>query len=101
METFSTLLALCAGNSPVTGEKASDAEFWCFLWSAPEQTVEYRDAGDFRPNHTYYDVTVMCSGPSKEQKHHQTSDFYLLWLVEFIIDFWACLLMISSFQTRD
>ena len=24
--------------SPLT--KASDAEFWCFLWSAPEQTVE-------------------------------------------------------------
>ena len=46
METFSALLALCAGNSPVTGEKkipltkASDAELWCFLWSAPEQTAE-------------------------------------------------------------
>ena len=30
--------------SPVTGPfpltKASDAELWCFLWSAPEQTVE-------------------------------------------------------------
>ena len=40
MESFSALLVLCAGNSPVTGEfphtKASDAEFWCFLWSAPE-----------------------------------------------------------------
>ena len=31
METFSVLLALCAGNSPVTGEKASDAELWCFF----------------------------------------------------------------------
>ena len=35
METFSTLLAICAGNSPVTGEfpaqKASDAELWYFL----------------------------------------------------------------------
>ena len=43
METFSALLAVCAGNSPVTGEfpsKARDAEFWCFLWFAPEQTVE-------------------------------------------------------------
>ena len=39
-ETFSALLAIYAGNSPVTGEfpaqKASDAELWCFLWSAPE-----------------------------------------------------------------
>ena len=36
METFSALLALCAGNSPVTGEfphtKASDAELWCFFY---------------------------------------------------------------------
>ena len=33
-ETSSALLAICAGNSPVTGEfpaKASDAELWCFL----------------------------------------------------------------------
>ena len=40
METFSAILALCAGNSPVTGEfpitKASDVELWCFLWFAPE-----------------------------------------------------------------
>ena len=46
METFSTLLALCEGNPPVTGDrwipltKASDAELWYFLWSAPEQTIE-------------------------------------------------------------
>ena len=40
METFSALLAFCAGNSPVTGDghrwiprtKASDEELWCFLW---------------------------------------------------------------------
>ena len=41
MDTFSTLLALCEGNLPVTGGflwKASDAELWCFLWSAPEQS---------------------------------------------------------------
>ena len=40
METFSVLLAICAGNSPVTGEfprtKAGDAELWYFRWSAPE-----------------------------------------------------------------
>ena len=33
---MSALLALCAGNSPVTG----DAELWCFLSSVPEFTVE-------------------------------------------------------------
>ena len=36
METFSALLALCEGNSPVIGQwipltKASDAELWCFF----------------------------------------------------------------------
>ena len=40
MEKFCALLALCAGNSPVPGEfshtKASDADLWCFLWSASE-----------------------------------------------------------------
>ena len=39
-KTFSALLAFCSWNSPVTLTKASDAELWCFLWSAPEQTVE-------------------------------------------------------------
>ena len=41
METFSALLApFCVGNSPGTGEfpsqRPSDADIWCFLWSAPE-----------------------------------------------------------------
>ena len=34
---FQWLLALCEWN-PLT--KASDAELWWFLWSAPEQTIE-------------------------------------------------------------
>ena len=41
METFSALLAICAGNSPVSGEfpaqKASDADLWCFLCSVISQ----------------------------------------------------------------
>ena len=37
MEIFSALLVICAGNSPVS---VSDAELWCFLWPAPEWTVE-------------------------------------------------------------
>ena len=35
METFSALLAICAGHSPVF-TKASDTELWCFLWSASD-----------------------------------------------------------------
>ena len=43
-------LGLCKGTGPLWGEsishwqisltKASDAKLWCFLWSAPEQTVK-------------------------------------------------------------
>ena len=40
METFSALLAICAGNSPgprwIPRTKASDAELWCLLSSVPE-----------------------------------------------------------------
>ena len=62
METFSALLALCAGNSLVPGAaldftKASDAELWCFLWS--NDWVDNRDAGDLRRHCVHYDVTVM------------------------------------------
>ena len=46
MEIFSALLAFCKRNSPAIGgfpyTKASDAELWCFIWSAPEQTIEQR-----------------------------------------------------------
>ena len=44
MAAFSALLVLCEGNPlghrwiPLT--KASDEVLWCFLWYAPEQTVE-------------------------------------------------------------
>ena len=40
VETYSALLVLCVGNSPVTGEfpaqRPVTRSFWCFLWSAPE-----------------------------------------------------------------
>ena len=40
METFSELLALWGESTGWL--KASDAERWCFPWSAPEQTVEQK-----------------------------------------------------------
>ena len=46
------LLALCA---------ASDAELWCFLWSAPwiNGWVNNREYGDLRRHWAHYDVIVM------------------------------------------
>ena len=34
------LLGESTGHRRIPLIKASDAELWCFLWSAPEQTVE-------------------------------------------------------------
>ena len=68
MDTFSALLALCAGNSPVTGEfptqKASDAELWCILWSAlyVYSWVNNHGAGDLGRHRAHYTVIVMTSG---------------------------------------
>ena len=42
--------------------KASDAEFWCFLWlicTWINSWVNNREAGDFRCHWAHYDVTVM------------------------------------------
>ena len=45
--------------------KASDAELWCFLWSAPEQNN--REAGELRCHQAHYDVTVMNNLIEAEQ----------------------------------
>ena len=43
--------------------KASDAELWCFLWSAPKKSgwVNIRGAGDLRRHRAHYDVIVMLA----------------------------------------
>ena len=64
METFSTLLALCVGNSPVTGEfpaqrpvtRSFDVFFDLRL---NKHLSKHREAGDFRRHCAHYDVIVM------------------------------------------
>ena len=64
METFSALLTICAGNSPVIGEfhaqrpvtRSFDAFFDLRLTHDLENN---RDADDFRLYHAHYDVIVM------------------------------------------
>ena len=64
METLSALLALCVGNSPVTGEFPTKGQWhgalmlslicaWINGW------VNNREAGDLRCHHAHYGVTVM------------------------------------------
>ena len=64
METFSALLAICAGNSPVPGEfPAQRPVTWSFeaslicVWI--NGWVNNREAGDLRRYRAHYDVIVM------------------------------------------
>ena len=42
--------------------KASDAELWCFLWSAPnERLSKHGETGDLRRHRAHYDVMIMWS----------------------------------------
>ena len=64
METFSALLAICAGNSPVPGEfpaqrpvtRSFDVFFIC---ARINSWVNNGEAGDLRRNRGHYDVIVM------------------------------------------
>ena len=50
-----------AGNRGIPLTKASDAEHWCFLWSAPgiNGRVNSREAGDLIRHRSHYDLIVM------------------------------------------
>ena len=64
MEAFSALLALCARNSPASGEFPSQRPvtqsfdiFFVCAWI--NGWVNNREAGDLRRNRAHYDVIVM------------------------------------------
>ena len=64
METFSALLAICAGNSPVPGDfprtQASDAEPpFSLIYARINGWVNTGEAGDLIRHHAHYDVIVM------------------------------------------
>ena len=59
-------MALCAGNSMVTGEfpwKGQWRELWCFRWSVPwiNGWENIREAGDSRRHRAHNDVIVMIN----------------------------------------
>ena len=62
METFSTLLALCAGNSVVTGEFPSQRpvtqSFDVFFDLRLNKRLS-KQSRCLRRHHTHYDITVM------------------------------------------
>ena len=63
MEPFSALLALCAGDSPATGEFPHKGQWrgvlmFSLICASINGWVNNREAGDLRPHRTHYDVTV-------------------------------------------
>ena len=67
METFSALLAFCAGNSPATGEFPSQRPVtwsfggFCFICTWVNGWINQRETGDLRHHRAHYDVIVMNS----------------------------------------
>ena len=69
METFSALLAICVGNSSVTGEipaKGQWRELWVFFCAWINGWVNNRGNGDLRFRRAHYDVNaMMCETRSR------------------------------------
>ena len=64
METFSALLALCAGNSPVPVNSPHKGQWrgalmFSFICAWINNGVNNREAGDLRRHRGHYDVNVM------------------------------------------
>ena len=61
METFSALLDICAGNSPVTSKPRQwrGALMFSLICAWTTGWVNNREAGDLRRHRTHYDVIVM------------------------------------------
>ena len=63
METFSALLAICTGNSPVPGEfpaqRPVTRSFGVFFDLRLNKQLHNREAGDLRRHRAHYDANVM------------------------------------------
>ena len=62
MDTFYALLAICAGNSPVTGEFPSQSPVtrtFSLIYVWIDGWVNNGEAGDLRRHRAHYDVTVL------------------------------------------
>ena len=71
MESFSVLLAICAGNSPVTGEFPHKGQWrgalmFSLICTRINGLANNGAAGDLRRHRAHYDVTVMIDAMRKE-----------------------------------
>ena len=80
METFSALLAICAGNSPVTGEFPAQRpvtqsfDVFFFMWAWINNRANNRGAGDLRRHRANYDVTVMTWTHTERNGRYDADD---------------------------
>ena len=80
METFSALLALRAGNSPVPVNSPHKGQWrgalmFSFIYAWINDWVNNREVGDLRRQDGHYDVIVTRSSSVKKNPYH-TSDIY-------------------------
>ena len=88
METFSALLAICAGNSPVAGEILAQSpvtrSFAVFFDLRPNKRLSKHSLGwrDLRRQYAHYDVTVMVVALTMVIPwwHHDMEVFYTVQL---------------------
>ena len=74
METFSALLAICAGNSPVPGEfpahrPVTQSFEFSLICARMNGWINNGDAGDLRRHRAHYGVTVMSYVRSVFNQH--------------------------------
>ena len=65
MEALSALLAICAGNSPVTGEFPAQRPL-------TRSFDVFFESGDLRRHRAHYDVTIMVIPRSNESSKQST-----------------------------
>ena len=104
MKTFSALLDICAGNSPVPGEFPIHKGQWrgalmfSLICARINGWVNNREAGDFRCHRAHYDVIVMCLGLDVAYVHLKDPHAELRLTIEvlFVIDVSGTLLRVMS-----
>ena len=83
METFSVLLAICAGNSPVTDEFPAQGPVTQSFDVFFALRLNIREAGDLRRHHAHYDVIVTCvwNEGNREQDYLQKQGEQYYWFI--------------------
>ena len=89
METFSALLALCAGNSPVPVNSLHKGQWrralmFSLICVRINDWVNNPEGGDLRRHHAHYDVTLMTG-------HYVTGVSWYQWHLSFNASLYNCL----------